>query len=126
MSVDAEAAERLWNQLVEQHMDAVWGIATTAGLEQVEAALVSQLTWLRMAQRWPTVRALARSKDPSVHPFEQPTDQVDEWILHTARSEVDAWVTEQERRERNAVYASGAVVRMAPGFSPADATGPPR
>jgi hypothetical protein len=123
MSVEGEAAERLWNQLVDQHMDAIWRIATAAGLETVEAATVSQLTWLRMAERWPTVRALARTKDLAVHPSDQPADQVDEWILHTARSEVDAFVGDQRRRDSEAVYTSGAVVRMAPGFQAADAGG---
>lgn len=123
MSVEGEAAARLWNQLVDQHMEAIWRIATAAGLETVEAATVSQLTWLRMAERWPTVRALARTKDLAVRPSGQPADQVDEWILHTARSEVDALVGDQLRRENEAVYTSGAVVRMAPGFRAADVGG---
>jgi hypothetical protein len=119
---DAEAA-RLWNQLVDQHVDTVWGIATTAGLAAVEAATVSQLTWLRMAERWPTVQALARARDPGLHPVERATEQVDEWILHIARSEVEVLVNDQGRRDRDAVYASGAVVRMAPGFQPTDVGG---
>jgi hypothetical protein len=117
MSVDAE---QLWGKLVDQHMDAIWRIATTAGLETPEAATVSQLTWLRMAERWPMVRALASAKERAREPQDQPADQVDEWILHTARSEVEAWVHDQNRRQREAVFASGAVVRMAPGFQPAD------
>jgi hypothetical protein len=124
MSVDAEAAAHLWNQLVDQHVDAIWRIATTAGLEGVEAAVVSQLTWLRMAERWPTVRALASTKNPLVHPVDQPADQVDEWILHTARSEVDAWIGDLNRKARESAYSG--VARMAPGFSPADAAGPAR
>ena len=123
MSGDAEAADRLWNQLVDQHVDAIWRIATAAGFEAVDAAVVSQLIWLRMAERWPTVQALARTKDLAVHPADQPADQVDEWILHTARSEIDAWAGELTRRGRDAVYTSGSVVRMAPGFQPADAGG---
>ncbi|GAA3397449.1 hypothetical protein GCM10020369_77680 [Cryptosporangium minutisporangium] len=111
--------DQLWDALVDQHMDTIWGLATTAGLECTEAAVVSQLTWLRMAERWPTVRALAHVKDPALHPVEQPTAQVDEWILHTARSEVDAWVREERRRRREAAFADGGVVRMAPGFQPA-------
>ena len=104
-------------------MDAVWDIATTAGLDADESAVVSQLTWLRMAERWPTVRALARTQDSTLHPVEQPTTQVEEWILHTARSEVDAWVRDEQRRHRESVFTDGSVVRMAPGFRPADPTG---
>lgn len=118
MSVEAEAADQLWNQLVDQHMDAIWGIATVAGLDLGEAATVSQLTWLRMAERWSTVQALARAKDPKLHPVEQSVDQVDEWILHTARSEVEAWINELTRRQRDAVFSAGGVIRMAPGFQP--------
>jgi hypothetical protein len=121
MSGDASVVDQLWGQLVDQHMEDIWGIATGAGLASAEAAVVSQLTWLRMAERWPTVKALAGTKDPEVHPLEQPADQVDEWILHTARSEVEAWVRELRRRQSDEAYASGAVVRMAPGFRPADA-----
>lgn len=116
MSADAGAIDQLWDALIDQHMNSIWGIATTAGLELDEAAVVSQLTWLRMAERWPTVRALARTRDPALHPVEQPTTQVDEWILHTARSEVDAWVRDERRRDREAVFTDGGVVRMAPGF----------
>lgn len=126
MSGDAGVVDRVWDALVDQHMDAIWGIATTAGLERDEAAVVSQLTWLRMAERWTMVRALARTKDPTLHPVEQPTAQVDEWILHTARSEVDAWVRDEERRGREAPFADGGVVRMAPGFQAADAGGQAR
>jgi len=131
MSGDAGVVDQLWDALVDQHMDAVWGIATTAGLQAGEAAIVSQLTWLRMAERWTTVRALARTKDPTLHPVEQPTEQVDEWILHTARSEVDAWVREERRRGREALF-TGGVIRLAPGFAPqpgyhaAEAGGPAR
>jgi hypothetical protein len=131
--MSGETVDQLWNSLVDQHMDAIWGIATTAGLDLAEASVISQLTWLRMAERWTTVRALARTKDPTLHPVEQPTTQVDEWILHTARSEVDAWLRDERRRSREALFADGGVVRMAPGFQPAepgfqpaDAGGPTR
>ncbi|TQS45510.1 glycogen/starch/alpha-glucan phosphorylase [Cryptosporangium phraense] len=120
------SGDELWDVLVDEHMDSIWGIATTAGLERTEAAVVSQLTWLRMAERWPTVRALANAKDPARHPVEQPTTQVDEWILHTARSEVDAWVRDEQRRGRESLFADGGVVRLAPGFAPADSAGPTR
>ncbi|SHN46373.1 hypothetical protein [Cryptosporangium aurantiacum] len=123
MSGDAHGVDQLWDALVDQHMDTIWSIATTAGLESAEAAVVSQLTWLRMAERWTTVRALSGANDPARHPVEQPTTQVDEWILHTARSEVDAWIREEQRRRHESVFAGGGVVRMAPGFQAADVGG---
>lgn len=126
MSIGAGGVDQLWDTLVDQHMNAIWGIATTAGLDVDESAVVSQLTWLRMAERWPTVQALARSKDPTLHPVEQPMTQVDEWILHIARSEVDAWVRDERRRHRESVFTDGGVVRMAPGFRPADLRGSSR
>ncbi|MFG1921125.1 hypothetical protein [Cryptosporangium sp. NPDC048952] len=126
MSGDSRAVDQLWDALVDQHMDAIWGIATTAGLDVTESAVVSQLTWLRMAERWSTVQALARAKDPTLHPVEQATTQVDEWILHTARSEVDAWMRDERRRGRESAFADGGVVRMAPGFQAADAGGSAR
>ncbi|MFI5955363.1 hypothetical protein [Cryptosporangium sp. NPDC051539] len=118
-------ADQLWDGLVDQHMESIWGIATTAGLDRGDAAVVSQLTWLRMAERWPTVKALANAKDPARHPVEQPTTQVDEWILHVARSEVDAWVRDERRRGHEALFADGGVVRLAPGFAPAGPSGAP-
>ncbi|WP_344651303.1 hypothetical protein [Cryptosporangium japonicum] len=124
--MSGDAVDQLWDSLVDQHMDSIWGIATTAGLDGAEAAVISQLTWLRMAERWTTVRALSRTKDPTLHPVERSATQVDEWILHTARSEVDAWLRDERRRSREALFADGGVVRMAPGFQAADAGGPAR
>jgi RNA polymerase sigma factor (sigma-70 family) len=65
---DAEA----WEALVARYAGLVWGVARALGLDAVDAADVSQTTWLRLAEH------LERLREP---------DLVGAWLAVTARRE---------------------------------------
>ena len=51
-SADSDAAYAAWQRLVDIHVEQVWSCAIREGLDEVEAATVSELAWLRLAQHW--------------------------------------------------------------------------
>jgi hypothetical protein len=111
-----DIGERLWNDLVERHASTVWQLAARAGLDLDEAATVSQLVWLRMAERWTIVRPLAAATErdgagPSAR------EQLDDWLQDTVSTEVKAWIDDAARRARDGLLAAPTVIRLAPGFS---------
>jgi hypothetical protein len=105
----------VWAALVDRHAPEVWQLAVAAGLDVAEAATVSQLVWLRMAERWPTVQALTTAGDGA--------EQLDGWIRETVGIEVRAWIDHSARLQREGALASPTVVRLAPGFDTSKATG---
>ena len=61
-----------WEALVERYTGLVWGVARALGLDAVDAADVSQTTWLRLAEH------LGRIREP---------ERVGAWLAVTARRE---------------------------------------
>ena len=61
-----------WDRLVEGFAGVVWAVTRTFGLDHMDAADVSQTTWLRLAEH------LDRLQDP---------DRVGGWLVTTARRE---------------------------------------
>jgi DNA-directed RNA polymerase specialized sigma24 family protein len=66
----ATGEQAAWDELVERFGRLVWAVARADGLDPDEAADVSQVTWLRLAQRLGTPH--------------QP-QEVGTWLLSTAR-----------------------------------------
>ncbi|MDQ3676515.1 MAG: sigma-70 family RNA polymerase sigma factor [Actinomycetota bacterium] len=64
--------QRAWNELVEEFAALVWGVARGHGLDEADAADVSQTTWLRLVEH------LDRVHDPA---------RVGAWLATTARRE---------------------------------------
>lgn len=69
-AADGEAAA--WEALVDRYAGLVWGVARALGLDAVDAADVSQTTWLRLAEHLPRLR------EP---------ERVGAWLAVTARRE---------------------------------------
>ena len=61
-----------WEALVGRYTGLVWGVARALGLDAIDAADVSQTTWLRLAEH------LARLREPA---------RVGAWLAVTARRE---------------------------------------
>lgn len=61
-----------WDRLVDGFAGVVWAVTRTFGLDHMDAADVSQTTWLRLAEH------LDRLQDP---------DRVGGWLVTTARRE---------------------------------------
>jgi RNA polymerase sigma factor (sigma-70 family) len=61
-----------WEALVDRYTGLVWSVARALGLDPVDAADVSQTTWLRLAEH------LSRLREP---------DRVGAWLAVTARRE---------------------------------------
>jgi RNA polymerase sigma factor (sigma-70 family) len=61
-----------WEELVRRYAGLVWGVARALGLDPVDAADVSQTTWLRLAEH------LTRLREP---------ERVGAWLAVTARRE---------------------------------------
>jgi RNA polymerase sigma factor (sigma-70 family) len=68
----AAGDEGAWRELVEGFAGVVWAVTRTFGLDYMDAADVSQTTWLRLAEH------LDRIQDP---------DRVGGWLVTTARRE---------------------------------------
>lgn len=68
----ARGSQFAWNELVRRFGSLVWAIARAYGLDQADAADVSQTTWLRLVEN------LSRIRDP---------ERVGGWIASTARNE---------------------------------------
>jgi RNA polymerase sigma factor (sigma-70 family) len=66
----AEGDQRAWDELIDEFAGLVWGIARAFRLGDVDAADVSQTTWLRLVEN------LDRLQDPS---------RVGAWLATTAR-----------------------------------------
>jgi RNA polymerase sigma factor (sigma-70 family) len=64
--------ERAWAKLVERFAGLVWAVARGHGLDQADAADVSQTTWLRLAEHLQVIR------EP---------DRLGAWLATTARRE---------------------------------------
>jgi RNA polymerase sigma factor (sigma-70 family) len=68
----ATGDERAWESLVDRFADLVWSVARAHGLNQADAADVSQTTWLHLAEH------IGRIREP---------DRVGAWLITTARRE---------------------------------------
>ena len=71
-----------WEALVDRYGGLVWGVARAFGLDAVDAADVSQTTWLRLAEH------LTRLREP---------ERVGGWLAVTARREA---LRTRQRSER--------------------------
>lgn len=112
-SADTEGSEA-WDRVVEDYVDVVWTAACGAGLDESEAATVSQLAWLRLAQRWPTVEVRLQASDFG----EAVAEELAEWLAETVRSEADALLAQHSARERSGAFRGPNVVCLSPGFAP--------
>jgi RNA polymerase sigma factor (sigma-70 family) len=70
----AKGDQRAWDAIVNRYSGLVWSICRSCGLNQADAAEVSQTTWLRMVQHVDSIR------DP---------ERLGAWLSMTARRE--AW-----------------------------------
>lgn len=68
----ASGDETAWESLVDRFADLVWSVARAHGLDQADAADVSQTTWLHLAEH------IGRIREP---------DKVGAWLITTARRE---------------------------------------
>jgi RNA polymerase sigma factor (sigma-70 family) len=68
----ASGDEAAWESLVDRFADLVWSVARAHGLDQVDAADVSQTTWLHLAEH------IGRMREPG---------RVGAWLITTARRE---------------------------------------
>lgn len=78
----ADGDERAWSGLVDRYANLVWAVARGHGLDQADAADVSQTTWLRLAEQ------LALIRDP---------ERLGAWLATTARRECLRTLRRQER-----------------------------
>ena len=86
-AADGDAAA--WDRLVDGFSGLVWAVARGMGLDHMDAADVSQTTWLRLAEH------LDRLQDP---------DRVGGWLATTARREA---LRVRERAQRAVPVADG-------------------
>jgi RNA polymerase sigma factor (sigma-70 family) len=70
----AKGDQRAWDAIVNRYSGLVWSVCRSCGLNQADAAEVSQTTWLRMVQHVDSIR------DP---------ERLGAWLSMTARRE--AW-----------------------------------
>jgi len=68
----ATGDQRAWDAIVNRYSGLVWSVCRSCGLNQADAAEVSQTTWLRMVQHVDTIR------DP---------ERLGAWLSMTARRE---------------------------------------
>lgn len=78
----ADGDEQAWGALVERFASLVWAVARGHGLDQADAADVSQTTWLRLAEQLGLIR------EP---------DRLGAWLATTARRECLRTLRRQER-----------------------------
>ena len=74
--------EQAWSKLVDRFASLVWAVARGHGLDQADAADVSQTTWLRLAEQLGAIR------EP---------DRLGAWLATTARRECLRTLRRQER-----------------------------
>ena len=105
--VGTEAAA--WDRVVDNHLEAVWAVSREAGLDDEDAAVVSQLAWLRLAQRWPALFPRLAAEGAGA--------QLRSWVVETARAEARGLMEQRSTRDRATVQLPN-VVCLSPGFQP--------
>jgi hypothetical protein len=87
-NLEREAAA--WDRVVDDHIELVWTTGRDAGLDDAGAAIVSQVTWLRLAQRWHSIY-------PGISNDDAARAELRDWITSTARDEVQAIAAQRLR-----------------------------
>ncbi|HEV2088187.1 MAG TPA: hypothetical protein VGR21_07730 [Cryptosporangiaceae bacterium] len=113
---EVTTAAEAWDHVVDSELGFVWEVAVGAGLGAEDAALVSQLTWLRLAQRWP-------SEYPGLAGTalgDAPSSELRGWLEQTVRVEAEALLGTVAPEREPDVNGLPNVVCLAPGFAPSE------
>jgi RNA polymerase sigma factor (sigma-70 family) len=109
----AKGDQRAWDAIVNRYSGLVWSVCRSCGLNQADAAEVSQTTWLRMVQHVDSIRQperlgawlsmTARRESWRIHRQSGRTVLVEETDLfegvQAPSDEVDRGLLDAERRE---------------------------
>jgi hypothetical protein len=110
-AVTAEA--EAWGRLVDNYVQPIWDLCLGEGLDATEAAQVSQVIWLKLAQRWPIVRD---QLDQTAQGGGGIAD-LERWIGSAVLAEAEG-VLEQRFAAQFRAAPMPNVVCLSPGFSP--------
>ncbi len=111
---EVTSAAQAWERVVDSEVEFVWDVALGAGLGEEDAALVSQLTWLRLAQRWPAEYPGLLETDFGG----APAADLHRWLEQTVRVEAQALLATAAPDFLPVVAPLPNVVCLSPGFAP--------